>query len=240
MRVDDETFFAWLDGELDAESAAKVERAVMDDPDLSARARQHRLLADGLRNAFDPILSMPVDPRNLGLGEADDSVIDLNARRDRSRARPNRYPLWGQVAALAATLALGIVTGTMLVGGNGGGIVESEKGVLVASASLDKALSTQLASAPEDNAATRIGLTFRDREGAVCRTFSSQAADGLACRKGDDWRIEGLIQQGAGQDTAYRMASGTSPALAALVDGRLAGDPFDAEQEKAAKAAGWR
>jgi hypothetical protein len=36
------------------------------------------------------------------------------------------------------------------------------------------------------------------------------------------------------------MAAGMDPALAALVDSSMAGEPFDAAQEKAAKERGWR
>ncbi len=38
----------------------------------------------------------------------------------------------------------------------------------------------------------------------------------------------------------YRMAVGSDPALAATIDSMIAGEPFDAAQEKAAKDAGWR
>jgi hypothetical protein len=38
----------------------------------------------------------------------------------------------------------------------------------------------------------------------------------------------------------YRMAAGMDPSLAALVDSTISGEPLDASQERAAKAAGWR
>ncbi len=36
------------------------------------------------------------------------------------------------------------------------------------------------------------------------------------------------------------MAAGQHPQLAALIDESIAGEPFDAEQEKAALESGWR
>jgi hypothetical protein len=36
------------------------------------------------------------------------------------------------------------------------------------------------------------------------------------------------------------MAAGMDPNLAALVDSTIAGEPFDASQEKAARGKGWR
>ena len=38
MTIDDETFFAWLDGELDGEQARDVAAAVAGDPRLTALA----------------------------------------------------------------------------------------------------------------------------------------------------------------------------------------------------------
>jgi hypothetical protein len=43
-----------------------------------------------------------------------------------------------------------------------------------------------------------------------------------------------------GQSGEYRMAAGMDPNLAVLIDSTIEGEPFDAEQEKAAKARGWR
>jgi hypothetical protein len=43
-----------------------------------------------------------------------------------------------------------------------------------------------------------------------------------------------------GQGGVYRMAAGMDPNLAALVDSTMAGEPFDAAQEKAARQHEWR
>ena len=42
--VTDETFFAWLDGELDGEEAKRVVAEVDADPALAEKAEQHRAL----------------------------------------------------------------------------------------------------------------------------------------------------------------------------------------------------
>jgi hypothetical protein len=117
--------------------------------------------------------------------------------------------------------------------------VQPEAGRLVAAAALDDALYTRLASAPADDG-PRIGLTFRDSDGNVCRTFTDRAASGLACRDGGDWRIRGLFQAPEGQGADYRMAAGPDPRLMELVDSTMAGEPFDAAAEAAAKERGWR
>ena len=86
----------------------------------------------------------------------------------------------------------------------------------------------------------RVGMTFRSRDGAICRSFSDSGSSGLACRDGDAWRIEGLLAAPQAQAGDYRMAAGQDPRLAALIDERIAGEPYDAAAEKAARDAGWR
>jgi anti-sigma factor RsiW len=46
--VTDETFFAWLDGELHGDEAAKVSAEVAADPALAAKAEQHRAMQQRL------------------------------------------------------------------------------------------------------------------------------------------------------------------------------------------------
>jgi hypothetical protein len=158
-------------------------------------------------------------------------VIDFAAAK-RARTMPS-LPQW---AAIAATLALGILVGTM-VPQRAGGPVELQGGKIYAAAALDQVLDTQLASAPSGD--VRIGMTFRDQAGEICRSFTQQAASGLACREGGRWKLKGLFAAPEGQGSDYRMAAGMDPNLAALVDSSMAGEPFDAAAEKAAKDKGW-
>ena len=241
--VDDEKFFAWLDGELPSDEAARVEAEVASDPRLSRLAEEHRAMTAGLRNAFGTVEAERVPEPLLRSIESDrdEKVVSLAGARASREAR--RAPsLWVQMGALAATLAVGIVTGNMLgIGSLAGGSPESfetEAGRLVASADLENALYAQLASAPAESG-PRIGLTFREKTGAICRTFEDRAVSGLACREGGDWRIRSVFQS-QGQATDYRMASGPNPQLMEAVDESIQGEPFDAAQEKAAAEGGWR
>jgi hypothetical protein len=233
----DEKFFAWLDGELGAAEAAEMEAKVESDPRLSRLAQDHRALAARLRHAFDEVAQAPV-PEALAqcLRKREADVADLAAARDRRRAH-NRAPL-PQWAAMAATLVLGILVGTM-VRLPGPSPLEVEGTAVYASASLDKALDSGLASAP-DGGDVRLGLTFRDHEGSICRSFAAIQAIGLACREGDRWQVRGLFAASEGQATDYRMATGIDPSLAALIDSTMASEPFDAAQERAARDMGWR
>jgi hypothetical protein len=159
-------------------------------------------------------------------------VIDFAAaKRNRS------MPALTQWAAMAATLAIGIFVGTR-VPQSSDAPVQVQSGQLYAAASLNQALDTGLASAPAGD--VRIGVTYRDQAGEICRSFTAPAGSGLACRSGGRWQMKGLFAAPEGQASDYRMAAGMDPNLAALVDSTMAGEPLDAAQEKAAKAHGWR
>lgn len=228
----DEKFFAWLDGELPPEEALRVEREVASSPELTRAAEQHRALQARLKGAFDPIAEAPLPERLRPTA----NVIDFVAAK---RARSQRH--WGsavQWAAIAATLAIGVFAGTMLTPGSSGP-VEVRGGKLYAAASLDRALDTELASAPA-NGPVRVGLTFRDQSGALCRTFTDPRSSGLACRSGSRWQLRGLFAAPEGQGGSYRMAAGMDPNLAALVGSTMSGTPLDAVQEKAARNDGWK
>jgi len=230
--TEEEEFFAWLDGELDAETATRIEARVAASPKLSASATEHRRLKAGLAAAFSPIMGAEPAPPEFSPAPA----IDFGARAADREERQSRFslPHW---AAMAATLALGLLVGN-LVSRDNGSPVTVDDGRLVAAASLERALDTQLASTPAV-AGVRIGLTFRDAQARICRSYSDASASGLACRDGTDWRIRELFQNDA-QSSEYRMAAGQNPRLAEVIDQTIAGEPFDAREELEARDRGWR
>lgn len=230
--TDDEKFFAWLDGELSQSEAAEMEAKVAADPQLRRLADQHGALGAKLRSAFDPIAAAPVPDHLRRAVRPSAEVVEFAATK-RVRSMPS-LPQW---ASIAATLAVGIFVGTM-VPHRGNGPVEVQGGRLYAAASLNRALDAQLASAPADS--VRIGMTFRNHSGEVCRTFTARAASGLACRNGGRWGVKGLFAAPEGQASDYRMAAGMDPNLAALVDSSLVGEPFDENAERSERDKGWR
>lgn len=229
---DDKKFFAWLDGELGPDEAAEMEARVASDPELKRLADQHRALGRQLRSAFDPIAAEPVPERLHEAVRPLAQVIDFAAAK-----RRRSMPAVAQWTAMAATLAIGIFIGTR-VPQETSAPVQVEAGKLYAAASLGKALETELASAPTGD--VRIGITYRDSAGEICRTFVAPAGSGLACRSGSRWQMKGLFSAPEGQSSDYRMAAGMDPNLAALVESSIAGEAFDEAQEKAAKAKGWK
>jgi len=231
----DEKFFAWLDGELEDADAREMEAIVAADTRLARLAEQHRAMQSRLRHAFDPVIESEV-PERLHSALFDDSPpgIDAAAGAVRRTLTWTALPQW---AAMAATLVIGLLIGLMVPQRSTGPVqVEAQK--IYAAAALDRALDTQLASAPEGG--IRIGLTFRDRSGNICRSFTQPGASGLACRSGERWQVLGLFAAPEGHASEYRMAAGMDPNLAALVDSTMAGEPLDAAQEKIARDEGWR
>jgi anti-sigma factor RsiW len=229
--TDDERFFAWLDGELDPAEAAEMEARAASDPELRRLAEQHRALGRQLRETFDPIAAAPVPGRLETALHPSANVIDFAAAK---QARSiSSMPRW---AAIAATLAVGTLLGTLVPNRNSAPI-EVQGGKIYAAAALGQALDTQLASAPAGE--VRIGLTFRGHAGEICRSFTQTATSGLACREGGRWQLRGLFAAPEGQGGDYRMAAGMDPNLAALVDSTMEGVPFDAAAEKAHRDKDW-
>ena len=188
--VNDETFFAWLDGELDGHEAARVEAEVAADPRLSAMAAEHRAMQASLKGAFDEVIAAPMPERLAAAARTPPQaqVIDFaEARKKRDRA----WPSVAQWSAMAATLAIGVLIGNLAPQARQASPVEVQGGKIYAASALNEALSTQLASAPRGD--LRIGVTYRDQSGAVCRSFTDPSSSGLACREGKGWRLRGLF-----------------------------------------------
>jgi hypothetical protein len=242
---DDLQIHAYVDGELDAQLAARLEADSRADAILAARIARQRGLRQRLQSQFDPVLEEPVPQRlrdamagNLPAAE----VIPFDAAR-RARVSVQR-PAWSprEWGAIAATLLLGTLLGATLFGTSGGLPIETARGRLVASGELDTALSTQLSgSAP--GSATQVGLSFRAADGRYCRTFGLPAGQaGLACRRDGRWAVQLLDDSGTNQAQAgnYRQAGSTLPsALLGAIDALGAGEPLTPEQEQQQVRAGW-
>lgn len=225
MTIDPETLAAYADGELGPLTAKRVERAMADDPALAAEVERHRALTATLRGAFAGLDAQPMPAGVTALLGARDNVVALPVRK----ARPvQRW--WG---AVAASLVAGVLLGQLVP--RVGSDLTIEGGTTVASGGLARALDTQLAATQGSDAATRIGITFRDRAGALCRTFETGTTGGIACAQGGQpWRIEQLRGGVEGSTTAYAQAGSPMAAVMADAQAMAAGDPLDAAGERAA------
>ncbi len=230
MTVDTEMLHAFLDGELDDETARQVVAAIARDPALRAELDAQRRLRARLSAHFDPALDEPVPARFQTL--LDPQVIDLAATRESRRPRA-----WTMPMAMAASLVLGLAIGQFVPRGGEFGTAD---GALVARGPLATALDTQLASAQPANATTRIGVSFARNDGTLCRTFASGGTSGLACREGDVWRLIATAAAGAAQRGDFRQAGSDSPMILQAAQELMAGEPLDDDAERRARDGGWR
>lgn len=226
--IDDDLLMAYADAELDEVSRARVERAIAEDPALRARLEQQQRLRATLAAHYGPTAEEEV-PERLR------AILETNV----VRFVPRPLPLWRGVAALAASLVVGLALGRTLLA-PAGGPVGIEHGTMVAQGPLATALDYQLASAEPAGAPVRIGLSFAAADGRLCRTFDSAALSGLACRGERSWQLMMAAAGAPGPRGDYRQAGSGNPQVLAAAQEMMAGEALDAEGERRARDSGWR
>lgn len=239
MKIEEETLMAYVDGELDPASAARVEAALADDPELAAAVARERALRQRLRSAFDPIVDEPIPERLIAAARGEKTPQQVPS----ANLPPRRRGSWRYWGAMAAGILVGVLFAQVLPDSGSDPWRSGADGVLVASGELERALDTQLASAPAAGTAA-IGLSFKSTNGEYCRTFTTsqpRASAGLACRGSQGWSVPVLMETQATANGELRTAStALPPALLEQVDARMEGEALDAEGERAARDAGWR
>lgn len=231
MTIDRETLAAYAEGHLDTAEMARVEAAIAADPALAEEVATHGALRDRLQAHFAPVLEMPVPDRLLDAARPSAKVIDLASAR-KARTPPLRWIMGG---AIAASLAIGLILGTQIPGSSP---IGNADGHLVARATLDKALTTQLASA--EGQPVRIPLSFKSQDGRYCRVFDTGAMAGIACRTDKAWVIDRLQSSGKGDDTLYRQAGSTMGEIMATAQDMANSSTLSLSQETAARNGGWK
>jgi anti-sigma factor RsiW len=247
VSLSDETLMRYADGELADEDRLAVEQLMRRDPEIRQRVEQHLRLRQELQSAFSGELGEPVPPRLIAAlrespAATHSTVVQLRQRHP-VRAWIKTVP-WRMGGALAASLLIGLALG---VGSwRSGSLLESgQAGGLLARGALATALSQQLSGQAHAEAAVVVGLSFRTKSGEYCRAFSLRArasVSGLACRSGMQWRID-LLHRSDTADSSqsdYRLAASESdPLLLSTIEKRIAGEPLDQAQERAARDQHW-
>jgi len=229
MNLDESTLIAYVDGELDSQTAREVEAKLSDDPEAQKFVERLRELAALSRVAFNDTLHEPV-PQHLR--DTITATLAQNASATEDAAKSNvvafspRPPAhWHKALPLAAAFA-----GLLL--GLGGGFQYSEtstqKAMQLASMSmmqdqaametaLNKALEVNLSGNelawqnPDSNRSARFTpvRTYQDKSGKYCREYrkdvtttgETETTFGLACRTDEGtWKTRYLIlEDGAGK-----------------------------------------
>ena len=221
---------AFIDGELEPREMERIAMLLATRPDLDAWVRRQEGLRVDMKDMFSGLLSAP-SPERL-----------VKAARTAPlswRWRIKRFTTLRVLAPAGAMLALGLVIGVALQPPSE---IATRGGQVMAQGRLAAALNDRLASDRYTGAGPRIGISFRNRDGRDCRTFETGTQSGLACRGDQGWAIALLTAHPITESNgAYRMAGSEMPdAIRAAVTAFIAGEPFDARAEKAARDRGWK
>lgn len=235
--IDEARIIAWIDGELPAHEAASVAARVSQDAALAALAEKHRMLKRRFAAAFGPLageeLERPPAPSAdiISLAERRAAREKADADGDAPAPPARRWNL-GWPGAVAASLLIGLFLGHQ-------GFMPAKLGdrpdALALDPKLSGALDRQLSG---DAGPIRITLSFRDKQGAYCRSFAGSNLSGVACRDGDGWALR-YGAGGAAPTGSYRMAGGDGRTMV-VIGSMIDGDPLDRAQEGAARMSGWR
>ncbi len=241
--TEDELLVAYIDGALDAATHQRLAAREAVDTGFRAQADAYRALRQELRQAFDPVLDEPVPEhlRQAALGGGGGGKVVA--------FRPAKAWLtqWAKPAmAMAASLVVGLFLGGQWQEGGGGPFQLRDAGLYADSAlaaSLDHRLSGQVGDGDNDD--VTILLSFRSLQNDYCRVFRIDQAmvAGLACMEDGAWHIAGVqtaMRTGDGAGMQPAGAEALPPALRVSIAARIAGDALGLEQEKAARAVGWR
>jgi hypothetical protein len=268
MTIPEETLMAYADGELDPARRSEVEAAMAVDPEVAKRVERHRSLRKKIGSEFDPVLLETVPESLVSVVHAatskppekpsrDATVTDLRRVRAaraaeakeaaasvRHPTRPARPWGWFEWAAMAASLAAGAVIAHLVLKSPDAERLGTRDGHFIAQGDLDQALSNQLAGDQAESAPVHIGVSFKSKGGAHCRTFvvkGTRPMGGLACRENEAWAVEVLAAAQPGTETSggYRPAASMPAAVVAAVEQQIQGEPLDASAEAAARAAKW-
>jgi anti-sigma factor RsiW len=247
MNFNDEELMAYADGELDAERRRAIEAALAADAVLRARVSALGAQRERVAAAYAEVLDDPVPARLRVLLEREAQpqsadVVDLAAARAHSTQRRAAPRLsWLQWGGMAATLVLGLLLGLQFAQrSDGDALIGERDGQLIASGALAQVLDAQLASEPPAASGLAVQLSFVDKGGRYCRSFSSARIAGLACRDAGQWAV--LVTAPAQGDAAAPMrqaASSLPRAVLDAVDTRIEGNALTAAQERDARTRNW-
>lgn len=240
-----ETLDAYVDGELTPDAMTRVAALLAERADLKAYVDSQIALRNRLSDSFVPLMAEPIPDRLQWTLRAATPRLHVASRR----GWLGKFFSWRVGVPLAASLAFGLIIGVAIERSARTElpfIRSSQNGQVLAQGELADALSEQLAASNQNSRRARIGISFRSRMGLDCRTFewlgATMATNGVACHAGGEWAVAALIttRRIANDRAAYQMAGAAMPdAIRNVVNEMIAGAPYDAVAEHAARDTHW-
>jgi hypothetical protein len=244
MNVTDEMLMAYADGDLDEATRAQVEQAMEAQPELREVVERHTRLRASVSQTFEPVLEEKVPDRLSRMLESTPAPNVVPFKRADTVRSPQRWqlPVWMSIAASAV---LGVAIGYFVWHRpEASATVVAQSDGLVASGTLASALAQQLASTQTGKEPVRLGVSYRDRAGEYCRTFSAggeNAFAGIACANGGNWRIRMLTEAQSREGGEYATAASSIPtSVLEVVNENIQGEPLNAAQEARAAEQHWK
>lgn len=223
--LSDELISAYLDGELDAERRALVERHLQNDSGAAARLERMRG-SDALLKAALPAFDAP-----------EDDALAASILRG-SQPQPSRREWAVRLAGLAAAAVMGLSLGQFVPG------ARETSSPYALSAPEVRFLDTQLSGQTAQTEVGRLAMTLsvRGEDGAVCREYrltrDAQSTEVLACRNGaDGWR---MVAAAATQQAEGYVPAGSDSPLDAAIAQLGASEALAPSQEQALIERNWR
>ncbi len=216
QRFDDTTIIAYVDGELDADTAREVEQQMAVDHAVRVRVERLRAATSLLRGAYNTVLHEDVPTRLVAACLGSESLAEPPERP----AARGGWQGWTPSLAMAATvtaLAVGLSGGYILSDWRQEGVVlaASQQQVALNDAirqTVNDALENQLSGTPVSWASGDQAITvtvtplrtYQNSDGQYCREYrqelhqngARQVREGLSCRTGQDqWEPRLILQK---------------------------------------------
>ena len=216
-RWNEETLNAYVDGELDAETASRVEQALGWDLNARAFVQKRQRLNGLLSREFSTIGSAPLTG---GLQDIVDRECQPQTKGapDGSRRRREMLSLAAGIAMLGIGFGAGYFTGETRVEKNIAATTSSRNEMLrevrsVHNRTLERVPSGQRVTWSDDNATAELTpvRTLQTKDNKYCREFKEiliidgekETRHGISCREGkENWRTRVLFQP-PGRETTF-------------------------------------
>lgn len=226
---DEAQWMAYVDGGLDAAAREAVEAAMAADPQLAARVQAQAALRSRLQRGLAAELEEPV-PDRLAALLAPTPALELQSATGPRLSAPSPNSRWWLFAVA------GLMAGLLLPR-----LLPQHEPDLRIDGRLAEALEQRLTGETAVDG-WQMRLSYRAKDGAHCRAFSSASRAGLACKQSDGaWALRLLVPAANDAGSELRQASSGLPAaLLAVVDAELEGSTLDAAAETEARRRGWR